>query len=75
MTQKPDIFMEAKELAASAMQNIESRHIPATPRNLLWKRRDKTADPVCWSVGSDTTGVRYWRAGRYGAHTREHAHS
>ena len=37
MTQKPDIFEQAKELAASALQNTESRHIPATPMNFtIW---------------------------------------
>ncbi len=37
MTQKPDIFEQAKELAASGLQNMESRHIPATPMNFtIW---------------------------------------
>ena len=62
MTQKPDIVEQAKELAASALQNMESRHIPATPINLPWKQRDKTANPMSPTSPPDVENLKTWDA-------------
>ncbi len=65
MTQKPDIVEQAKELAASALQNMESRHIPAMdvnkqpdeaqPQNLLGQRR-QTREPPERKLGFSQLG-------------------